>query len=354
MKFSWKQGFLLSCSVILVTGATGLVGAATVVQLLEAGKKVRAFCRRPQRAQTHPLLQHVWNHDHLEWFQGDITELDDLEKAFDGVYHVIHAAAVVSYWPPKSAEMFRINIEGTANVVNLCSSMGIEKLVHISSIASLGKVPFLGADPDRPSLVDESFPWDPSAEVSDYSISKFKSEMEVWRGQEEGISTLILNPGVIVGPGFWNDSSARLFQTVFRGLKFYSPGMTGYVSVWDVARAAVWGIETSISGERFVLVSENRSFNDFFQSVAQSMNVSPPSWCPPRWLSELAWRLIEWKSKISKSEPMITQSTVRSAYSVVQYNGSKFTRMSGIAYEPLESAIQQTGQIFLNELGIKK
>ena len=345
---------MLSCSVILVTGATGLVGAATVVQLLELGKKVRAFCRRPSRATDHPTLKEWVNHENLDWFEGDITELNDLERAFEGVTHVIHAAAVVSYWPPKSAEMFRINIEGTANVVNCCASFGIEKLIHISSIASLGKVPFLGATPGNLTKVDETFPWDPAAEVSDYSISKFKSEMEVWRGQEEGLSTLILNPGVIVGPGFWNDSSARLFQTVHGGLLFFSPGITGYVSVWDVARAAVWGLETEVSGERFVLVAENCSFAHFFGSVAQALNVQPPKWCPPRWLSELAWRFIEWKSKITKSEPLITQSTVRSAYSITQYDGSKFNRMSGIAYESLDAAIEKTGQIFLKEFGMKK
>lgn len=339
---------------ILVTGATGLVGAATVVQLINSGKKVRAFCRRPQRAADHPLLKEIKDHPLLEWFSGDVTELNDLELAMQGVSQVVHAAAVVTYWPPKSSEMFRINIEGTSNVVNLSHDMGIAKLIHISSIASLGKVPFLGAEPGTAVLVDENFPWDPAAEVSDYSISKFKSEMEVWRAQEEGLSTLIFNPGVIVGPGFWNDSSARLFQTVHDGLKFYSPGTTGYVSVWDVAKAIAWGLDTDFSGARLVLVSENRSFQSFFQSVAKSLQVSPPSWCPPRWLSELAWRVIEWKAKISNIEPLITQSTVRSAYSTTLYNGSKYSQLSGKTYQSLDEAINQTGQIFLKELGIKK
>jgi len=345
---------MLSCNVILVTGATGLVGAATVVRLLEEGSMVRAFCRKPQRAKDHPILKEYLEHPNLSWFQGDVTEIEDLLQALQGVEAVVHAAAVVSYWPPKSAEMFRINLEGTANVVNLCLEFGIKKLIHISSIASLGKVPYLGAELDAVNLVDETFPWDPLAEVSDYSLSKFKSEMEVWRGQEEGLDTLIFNPGVIVGPGFWNDSSARLFQTVSKGLKFYSPGTTGYISVWDVAKAISWGLNSEISGERFVLVSENIRFKDFFEQVAHSIQVPPPKWCPPRWISEIAWRWIEWKSKITQSEPMITQSTVRSAYSTTNYDGSKFEKKSGISYQSILDAIEKTGQIFLKEFGIKK
>lgn len=338
---------------ILVTGATGLVGASTISILIEQGIQVRAFCRNPKRAAMHPILKEIHQDSLIEWFAGDITDINCVELAMQGIDSVIHTAAVVSFWHPRREEMMLTNIEGTANIVHACLGFGIKKLVHISSIASLGKMPYLGAEKGMEYAINEDFPWDPTATVSDYALSKFKSEMEVWRGQEEGLETIIFNPGVIIGPGFWNDSSARLFQTMAKGLKFYAPGGSGYVSSWDVARAAVWGIQSEIHGERFVLVSENWSYQNFFQAVAQSLGVPAPQICPPRWASEIAWRILDWLAGITGKEPLITKETTKSAYNTSRFDGSKYVAVSGLNYQPIDESIKKTAQIFLKELGIK-
>jgi dihydroflavonol-4-reductase len=321
---------------ILLTGGTGFLGQYILQSLLHKGEKVRMLVRNPDKVK--PIAG-------VELVEGDVLDVVALEKAFVDVDKVIHSAAVVSFWPRRREEMHAINVQGTANMVNCALDAHVTKFVQVSSIAALGRI-------HNAPKIDESSKWIKSKLNSAYGRTKYLSELEVHRGVEEGLNAVICNPGVIVGPGHWDMGSPKLFSTVYKGLKFYNPGQTGFVSVQDVARACIVLMESQFSqGERFVLVSENMLYKEFFERVAESMGVKAPSYAPPAFVSSAAGRLSEWYGNMRNREPLITKETTRSSRYIFNYDGSKITRELGFQYTPIAQCIQETGQQFLKEHG---
>lgn len=323
---------------ILVTGATGLVGGHLVRQLVEDGKRVRAFCRRPDQAASNPMLAH-FEHANLEWFAGDVLDFGSLFAAFEGVTEVYHCAAMVSFSPKDREKMHRVNIQGTENIVNLCLTGGIRKLIHCSSVAALGKA-------KEGKVISENTKWENHPSNSEYAVTKFLSEMEVWRGIEEGLCASIVNPSIIIGPGNPTESSGRLIQTVATGLKFYSPGSTGYVAAADVARAMRLLMDSDIEAKRFLLNGINCSYKEFFNKVANALNVNAPSSCPPRWLSEIGWRILGFWALISGKAPLITKETTESAYASRTYDGTAITQAIGFEYSDFDLVIKETAESY--------
>ncbi len=321
---------------ILLTGGTGFLGQFIVKELLSRGEKVRLLVRNPAKVKPQAGVELV---------EGDVLDTASLEVAFEGVDRVIHGAAVVSFWPRRRDEMTRINVEGTANIVNFALDANVKKLVHISSIAALGRVA-------NAPKIDENSKWIKSSLNSAYGRSKYLAEQEVHRGVEEGLRAAICNPGIIVGPGHWDQGSPKLFGSVAKGLKFYNPGKTGFVSVQDVARAAVDLLESEISnGDRFVLVGENMLYKDFFGLVAKSLGVKPPSIVPPAFVANFAGRLNEWVGNLRNREPIITRETTRSSRHHFNYDGSKITRTIGFQYTSMADCIAKTGEQYRKEHG---
>jgi dihydroflavonol-4-reductase len=321
---------------ILLTGGTGFLGQFIVKELLGRGEKLRLLVRDPAKVKAP---------EGVELAEGDVLDTCSLEKAMEGVTRVIHSAAVVSFWPRRREEMKRINVEGTANVVNVCLDANIQKLVHVSSIAALGRL-------QNAPRIDESNKWVKSRLNSAYGRTKYLAELEVHRGVEEGLKAVICNPGVIIGPGQWHQGSPKLFSTIHKGLRFYNPGQTGFVTVQDVARAIADLMYSDLeNGERFVLVGQNMLYKDFFGLVAKSMNVKAPSIAPPRMVSSAAGRMSEWWGNLRNKEPMITKETTRTSRHIFQYDGSKITRTIGFQYGSLEECIAATGKQFLEEHG---
>lgn len=321
---------------ILLTGGTGFLGQYILEALLHKGEKVRMLVRNPDKVKA---LEGV------ELVEGDVLDTASLEKAFVDVDKVIHSAAVVSFWPRRRAEMHEINVQGTANMVDFALEANVSKFVQVSSIAALGRI-------DNAPKIDETSKWVKSRLNSAYGRTKYLSELEVYRGVEEGLKAVICNPGVIIGPGHWDLGSPKLFSTVFKGLTFYNPGQTGFVSVQDVARACIALMESDlVNGERFVLVSENMLYKEFFERVAASMGVKAPSIAPPAFVSSLAGRMSEWYGNMRNREPLITKETTRSSRCIFNYDGSKITRELGFTYTPLAQSITETGAQFLKEHG---
>ncbi|HEX2898133.1 MAG TPA: NAD-dependent epimerase/dehydratase family protein [Bacteroidia bacterium] len=321
---------------ILLTGGTGFLGQFIIRELLARGEKVRLLVRNPSKVQAQPGVELV---------EGDVLDTASLEVAFEGVDSVIHGAAVVSFWPRRRQEMTRINVEGTANMVDFALEAKVKKFVHISSIAALGRIS--GAP-----KIDETSKWVKSPLNSAYGRSKYLAELEVYRGVEEGLQAVICNPGVIVGPGHWDQGSPKLFGSVAKGLKFYNPGQTGFVSVQDVARATVALLFSDlVDGERFVLVSENMLYKDLFGLVAKSLGVKGPSIVPPAIVSAMAGRLSEWVGNLRNREPIITKETTRSSRHIFNYDGSKITRTIGFQYGSLADCIAETGAQYRKEHG---
>ncbi len=319
---------------ILVTGGTGFLGSYLLRMLVRRGLRVRAL-----RRATSPmhLVQEVA--DQVEWVDSDVTDVLNLDAAFEGVTHVFHCAAIVSFHPRDLRRMMQINVEGTANVVNLALAHQVQKLVHVSSIAALGRTK------ERPQL-DEAAKWVTSKANSQYAISKYLAEQEVWRGQAEGLSTAIVNPAIIMGSGFWELGSALFFKQVDGGLKFAPVGRSGFVDVRDVADFMLRLMESEVGGQRYILSAENVEYKQFFRSIAAALHTKPPFIKVTPLLAEIAWR-VEWlKEKLLGGEPMVTKESARSSVSNFYYHNEKSLAF-GFQYRPLEQTIRETAAQYL-------
>jgi len=320
---------------ILVTGATGFVGSYLVRLLVGRGYAVRGLRRANS---PMDLVGEVAGQ--VEWVEADVTDLVALEDAFAGITHVFHCAAMVSFHPKDVPRMRQVNVEGTANMVNLALDFGVQHFIHVSSIAAFGR------SKARPNL-DENSKWIQSKGNSQYAISKYLSEQEVWRAHAEGLPAAIVNPSVILGSGFWDVGSGRMFKQVYQGLKFWSIGHTGVVDVRDVAQFMLVLLEKKITGERFILNARNISFRDLFFNVADALGAKRPFVKVTPLLAELAWR-VEWlKEKLLGTEPIVTKESARASISSFQYNNAKSLTVPGFTYRPLEETIEETAGQFL-------
>lgn len=323
---------------ILVTGANGLIGSYLCRWLLRQGKQVRAL-RRPD-SNMH-LVNDIAAQ--IEWVNGDVTDVVSLEEAMQGVTQVYHCAAVISYLKRNADMMMRINGEGTANVVNVALDSGIEKLVHISSIAALGRTGKEG------EVVTEAAPWDRKFITSDYAVSKFIGEREVWRAIAEGLPAVILNPSIVVGAGNWNSGSCKLFSTIYDGFKFYTEGITGYVDVRDVVKTAHLAMESDISEQRYIVNGDNWTNKQFLQTIAAGLQVKGPHIHAGKNLSEIAWR-VEWlKSIFTGREPSVTKQTARIANKITYFSSEKLQHTFNYTCLPLSTSIADTAAAFLAE-----
>lgn len=320
---------------VLVTGGTGFIGSYLTRLLIARGYEVRAL-----RRANSPMDLIAPVAGQVEWVEADVTDLPALEDAFAGVTHVCHCAAMVSFHPRDVRRMMQINVEGTANMVNLALDCGVQKFVHVSSIAALGRAK------DRPEL-SESSSWVQSSGNSQYAISKYRSEQEVWRGQAEGLPVAIVNPSVVLGSGFWQSGSGQMFQKVHEGLRFWSVGRTGVVDVRDVAQAMLLLLESGVTAERYILNAVNIPFRDLFFQVADALGAKRPAIKVSPMLAEVAWR-VEWlKEKLTGAQPIVTRESARSSVSQFFYDNAKSLTLPGFAYRPLEQTIRETAAQFL-------
>jgi len=321
--------------ITFVTGGTGFVGAYLLRYLVRKGERVRAL-----RRVDSPMDLVVEIADKVEWVEGDILDVPSLETAMEGVDNVYHCAAMVSFDPRDRKHMMKINIEGTANLVNLCLSLNVRRLLHVSSIAALGR------EADTPQ-VNEATKWSDSSLNSNYAISKFRAECEVWRGMEEGLDVVVVNPSVIVGSGYWEKGSSALFKTIGKGMKHYPGGGTGFVDVRDVARASMELMNSDISGERFILNSENISWRDFMTLTATQLQVSPPTRLIEGLPLEIFWRA-EWlRSRLFNTKPILTRETVRNSAHTFYFDNAKIREAIGFQFLPIAATVHETAAQFI-------
>jgi nucleoside-diphosphate-sugar epimerase len=310
---------------ILVTGGTGLVGAHLLLYLIESEntgpRKIRAIYRNSETIKKTESLFQLYNKSTLfnaiEWVEGDIIDIPTLEHAFKGIDYVYHSAALISFDPKDESVVRKTNIEGTANIVNFCLAKGVKKLCYISSTAALGDLT------STATIITEETEWNPEKPHSDYAISKYGAEMEIWRGQQEGLDVIIVNPGVIIGPGFQEQGSGLLFKAVAKGLRYYTLGKTGFVAVSDVVRMAVELMKSEIRNERFVLIGQNISFRDILNTIADALNVKKPSRHMQPYLMEIGWR-VDWiLANIFNKKRKLTRATAKASYSKHDYSNEK-------------------------------
>lgn len=334
-------------AMILVTGSNGLVGSHVLLELLTQGAKVKALVRSDKAIAQIRRTFSLYRNDadtlvsQITFAEGDVNDISSLEKAFLGAKAVCHCAAVVSFHPRDKKALLRVNVEGTANVVNIALHQGVERFCHISSIAVLGE--------KSGETIKEDPLFDSMPKGTWYARSKFLAEREVWRGIEEGLPAVILNPSVILGPGDWTRGSSQLFTLVYKGLKFYSEGVTGYIDVRDVAKAAVIALQSDVSGERFILNSQNLSFKELFFGIADALGRPRPTIQVTRPLAELVWRLAWLDEKLTGKPSPITRETARSAFKHYYYSAEKFEKQFGYRFIPIQETLTTTARLFLKE-----
>ena len=261
---------------ILVTGGTGLVGAHLLYQLSMEDTPIVAIHRSTsdlnavKRVFSYYTTDFEPLFDKITWKVADVNDIPSLQKAFVGITQVYHSAAVISFNKKDDELLRKVNIEGTANMVNIAIDSNIKKFCFVSSVASIGKF--------KTQLeVTEENDWNPEDANNGYAISKFGAENEVWRGSQEGLDVIIVNPGVILGAGFWRNGSGKIFDSMYKGLKYYTNGITGYVGVQDVVEIMLVLMKSNLKNERYILVAENQSFKEIVFAIADEFKIQRPT-----------------------------------------------------------------------------
>jgi nucleoside-diphosphate-sugar epimerase len=324
---------------IFVTGGTGLLGAHLLYDLTKENKSIRAMYRRENRIDNVRSIfkfyaPKTWEKqfDLIEWVQGDILDVTELDKLIQGCTHVYHSAALVSFHPKDFHNLLKVNREGTENIVNICLANNVKKLCYVSSTAAIG-----GEDH---KIISENTKWKKTPTTSSYSISKYSAEREVWRGIEEGLDAVIVNPCVILGPGNWEESSLTIFKTVKKGLKYYPPGANATVDVRDVSKVMIQLMTSEISSERYLLIGSNQSFKELMTEIANQLNVKPPSNQVSKGLVSFVRILSSIFNGIIGKRSTITKETVNSLYSVKSYDNSKVKEALDIEFRPLSEQVE--------------
>lgn len=316
---------------VLVTGGTGFLGSYIIQQLVEKGYKVRAL----RRSTTVPAWIPAAIFNSVEWVEGDILDVVSLEDAMEGVDAIIHSAAVVSFAKQDRVNMYQVNVEGTANVVNIALEKNIRRLVYISSVAALGRTANGGH-------VTEEKKWEESKVNTHYAISKFKAEVQVWRGMSEGLDAVILNPSTILGYGDWHTSSCAIFKQVHEGFSWYTPGINGFVDVEDVARATIALLESVITEQRFIVSGDTWPFKKLQDTIATNFGKKGPVRQTTPFLLAVAWRIEKIKSFFTGKKPLLTKESARVAQSQTWFENDKLLKaLPGFTFTPLEETIKK-------------
>lgn len=324
----------------LVTGATGLVGAHLLLRLLENKQTVRAIYRTENAiAKTKVVFENYHKAElfkQIDWVQADITNLPSLESVFLEVTQVYHCAGLISFDPADEEALRKINIEGTANVVNLCLTSAVQKLCFVSSIATIGIAP------GKLMANDETHEWNPELPHTDYAISKYGAEMEIWRGYQEGLAVVIVNPGVILGPFFWQSGSGLLFAKVAQKFPFYSTGTTGFVGIHDVVTAMIRLTESSISGERYILVAENTSYEIVLKEIARAFAVQIRWIAIRKWMLALAWRMDAVAGIVFGKKRLLSKQLAQTLLDKSAYSSEKISVALPFSFAPINTVIEET------------
>ena len=296
---------------ILVTGATGLVGSHLIKALVAQGKSVRALYRS-EIPSSHEL-------NNVDWFNADILDIVALEEAMIGITQVYHCAAIVSFTATNKKSLHHTNIEGTANIVNACLNANIEKLLFVSSVAALGRI-------REDQAINETMNWTEETSNSEYGKSKYLAEIEVWRGMGEGLKVVVVNPVIILGASDWSKGSTAIFKSAYDEFPWYTEGSSGFVDVLDVVEAMILLMESSICDQRFILSGENLPYRDIFTMIANAFHKKAPHKKVTALLAEIVWRFEGIKGRITGKSPLLTKETSITARATVHFDNSKLLK----------------------------
>ncbi|WP_062056762.1 NAD-dependent epimerase/dehydratase family protein [Aquimarina longa] len=333
---------------ILVTGATGLVGGHLLVKLVKENYSIRALYRtETKKEQTRKVFLYYFPNEEgeelfntIDWVNCTINDIPALTEVFEGITHVYHCAAKISFNPSDYKELRKTNIEGTANIVNLCLLNNIEKFCYVSSIATLGESSFN-------SPVDESTEWNPETPNSVYAITKYGAEIEVWRGIHEGLNAVIVNPGIIIGPGYFDSGSGYLFKRIHEGMNYFTTGITGYVAIKDVITIMHQLMNGPYNNQRYILIGENISYKNVFCKIATALNKPIPKKKVSPLLMKVAYYIQHIGHTFFRTKQSIFKSSIRGAFLITYYDNNKIKKELTYSFIPIEKSIKETAHYFL-------
>lgn len=339
---------------IAVSGATGLLGSHLLYQLALSGEQdIIAFYRSEHRKEKVKKVFSYYTSDNrlfdkIKWVEIDLMEIASLDEVFENfsIRQVYHCAAVVSFDPREADFLVQHNRDITANMVNVSLHHSIESFCHVSSVAALGRDP----EGNTEKLINEETEYIAGKHNSKYAQSKYESELEVWRGQEEGLNVCIVNPSIIIGPGFWDEGSGKLFSQYANGFRYFTQGVNAFVDVRDVANAMVLLVEKKCFGERFIVAAENLSYQDFFSKLSISLGKKSPDIEIKLWMAAIFWRLENLRSKISGKRPLVTKETTQSALSIYKYSSLKVKKTLGIEFISISKSIHEFSKLFKEDM----
>jgi len=332
---------------IFVTGGTGLVGSHILLELSQKGEQFKALKRD---SSSLSICENIFKHynaedlfEKINWVVGDVNDIPSLTDGMQDCEQLIHCAAVISFQSSDAELLKKVNIEGTANVMNVALSSRVKKVGFVSSIAVLGRNSTEG-------IVDEECHFKHTKLDSNYALSKYYAEQEVWRAAQEGLDVVIVNPSVILGPGDWSKGSSQIFQKIHSGLKFYTPGSTGYVDVVDVANSLVALLFSDVKNERFIVNGANLKYQDCFDRIALALKKPKATIKVTPFLKEVAWRLELLRSLVTGKSPLLTKETANSAMTDSSYSTSKIEQAISYQFTDIDATIKKYATWFIADL----
>ncbi len=339
---------------ILVTGATGLVGTHLLIHLAQEQPAIRALYRTEtkrdfskkiffdylieEKNYSRSTVESYFSN--IQWVQTSLEDIAGLKEAFQGVHYVYHCAALISFAVEDYKQLRKTNIEGTANIVNFCVQFQVQKLCYVSSIAALG-------NSMNGNLLDETSEWNPEASNSVYAITKYGAELEVWRGSQEGLDVVIINPGVIIGTGLYSSGSGVLFDKVYTGLAYYTQGSTGFVGVQDVVRTMIVLMETEIRNERYVLVTENLRYQEVLSKIANALGKKEPHKEASEFMLRIYQAMTWIGSTLFGGSAEFSSATVKSLLTESVYDTTKIKTVLAFEFVSIDTVIEKTANHFL-------
>jgi len=323
--------------VVMVTGGSGLLGNELIHQLLSKGERVLAI-------QHHTPVQIA--HPNLLIEACDLGDISRLVEITGQVTEAYHCAGKVSFLPADKHMLYKVNVEGTSNVVEACRVSKVRKLLHVSSVATLSAV-------DRENQITEALQLSESEKRSAYGESKYLGEVEVWKGSEEGLDMVIVNPSIILGEGNWDDSSTAIFKNVYEGFPWYSTGVNGFVDVKDVAALMILLMKSEIRNDRFLISGHNLMYKDLFEMIAHAFQQKAPNKKITPFLAYLAWRSAAVKYFFTKRKPLVTKETVDTAFRIRHYNNSKILNaFPNYSFIPVEETVKRVAGYLQQKLNM--
>ncbi len=325
---------------VLITGANGLLGSYILRYLIQNGIDVRATFRK---GSDLTLVNDI--KEKVEWFEADMTDYLMMEKAMEGCNRIIHSAAVVSYSKKDRSTMIKINVNGTKNLVDLALANNIDHFIHISSIAAIGR-------PKTSKLLNEETKWEKSQYNTVYGQSKFLSELEVWRAKEEGMEVAIINPSVVLAPGDWDKSSAKIFKYVWKEKPFYTSGTFNYIDVRDLVEIIIQVNRGILNGERVIASAGKISYHDFLTMAALHFNKKAPTIKIGSGFIRLLALFEQVRSRLTGSDPLITPETARLAHAGIFFDNTKIKDAMGFDFRPLDDTLRWCSSKYADQLRI--